>query len=157
MLNVVAMVELSRAFVPAMLARGTGAILNVGSQGSFAPMPYMTVYAATKAFILFFSEGLWAEYRDQGVRVMALCPGPTRTASLLTSLVPLEQAAPPEQVVVAGLRALEQGRISFMPGFVNNLTSRILPKVLPRSLMAQLMGRILRLGLQAKSSKWKTN
>jgi uncharacterized protein len=151
MLNVAAIMELSHAFIPAMLARGTGAILNVGSMGSFVPIPYQTVYAATKAFVLFFSEGLWAEYRDRGIRVMALCPGPTRTPGLPTSLVPLEQAPPPEQVVTAALRALEQGRISFMPGFVNRLQVQILPKVLPRSLMARLVGRTVRSGLKAES------
>ncbi len=83
MLNVVAMVDLTDAFIPAMLARGTGAILNVGAQGAFSPMPYLSVYAATKAFILWFSEALWVEYRDRGIRVMALCPGATRTPLLI--------------------------------------------------------------------------
>jgi len=152
MLNVAAMVELSHAFIPAMLMRGSGAILNVGSMGSFFPIPYQTVYAATKAFVLSFSEGLWAEYRDRGIQIMALCPGPTRTPSLPTSLVPLEQAAPSEQVVTAGLRALEQGQISFMPGFVNKLQAQILPKVLPCSLMARLVGRATRLGLKENLS-----
>ena len=157
-LNITAMVELTHAFIPAMLARGTGAVLNVGSMGSFFPIPYMTVYAATKAFVLSFSEALWVEYRDQEVRVLALCPGPTRTPLLpATSLIPPEQAAPPEQVVVAGLRALEQGQSSFMPRFVNNLQSRILPKVLPRSLMLRLVGRATRSGLKAISPGWKTN
>jgi short-subunit dehydrogenase len=152
MLNIAAMVELTHAFIPAMLARGTGAVLNVGSMASIFPIPYQAVYAATKAFVLSFSEGLWVEYRDQGLRVLALCPGPTRTSFLVTSLIEPEQAAPPEQVVVAGLRALEQGRSSFIPGAVNNLQSRILPIVLGRSLMARLVGRTVRSGLKAESS-----
>ncbi|WP_081705188.1 SDR family NAD(P)-dependent oxidoreductase [Gloeobacter kilaueensis] len=114
-LNMVAMMDLTHAFIPAMLARGTGAVLNVASLGAFFAMPYQSVYAATKA--------LSVEYGDRGVRVMALCLGSTRTAMLASgSLIPTEQAAPPEQVAVAGLRALEQGHSSFIPGIRNKLS-----------------------------------
>jgi uncharacterized protein len=135
MLNIAVMVDLTHAFIPAMLARGTRAVLNVGAGGSFSPMPYLSVYAATKAFVLWFSEALWVEYRDRGVRVIAVCPGVTRTPllfnSALKNLFPPEQAAPPEQVVAAGLRALEQGRSSVIPGVVNNLMSRVLRECCP--------------------------
>jgi short-subunit dehydrogenase len=151
MLNVAAMVELTHAFIPAMLARGTGAVLNVASTGAFFAMPYQTVYAATKAFILSFSEGLWVEYRDRGVRVLALCPGPTRTPMLAsTTLIEPEKAAPPEQVAAAGLRALEQGQSSVVPGIANKLSAHILPKVLGRSRMPRFVARTTRLGVQDK-------
>jgi uncharacterized protein len=148
MLNVSALVDLTHAFVPAMLVRGTGAVVNVASTGAFYPTPYMAVYAATKAFVLSFSEALWVEYRDQGLRILALCPGPTKTSLLATSLIKPEQADLPRQVVLAGLRALERGDSYLIPGIKNNLQSRLLPKVLPRPLVAQLVGKITRSGLK---------
>jgi short-subunit dehydrogenase len=72
-------VTLARAFLPGMLARGSGGILNVASTIAFQPAPYQAVYGANKAFVLSFSQALWAEARAAGVAVTALCPGPTRT------------------------------------------------------------------------------
>lgn len=77
--DVSAVVTLARAFLPGMLARGSGGILNVASTIAFQPAPYQAVYGASKAFVLSFSEALWAEARAAGVAVTALCPGPTRT------------------------------------------------------------------------------
>jgi|GEM_PF-195452 len=78
-LNCATVVDLAHAFLPAMLERGSGGILNVASVGAFQPLPYMTIYGATKAFVLSFTEGLWAEMRGTGVKVSALCPGPVDT------------------------------------------------------------------------------
>jgi short-subunit dehydrogenase len=77
--NVSAVVDLCHAFIPAMLAQGHGRVLNVASTAAFQPGPYLAVYAATKAFVLSFSEALWAEYRGRGLRVSALCPGAVDT------------------------------------------------------------------------------
>ncbi|MFZ4651218.1 MAG: SDR family NAD(P)-dependent oxidoreductase [Rubrivivax sp.] len=79
-LNVAAVVDLTHAFLPAMLARGEGVVLNVASTAAFQPTPYLAVYGATKAFVLSFSEALWAEYRGRGIHVAALCPGAVDTA-----------------------------------------------------------------------------
>ena len=78
-LDVGAVVTLPRAFLPGMLVRGSGGILNVASTIAFQPAPYQAVYGASKAFVLSFSQALWAEARASGVAVTALCPGPTRT------------------------------------------------------------------------------
>jgi short-subunit dehydrogenase len=77
--DVSAVVTLAHAFLPGMLARGSGGILNVASAIAFQPAPYQAVYGASKAFVLSFSQALWAEARVAGVAVTALCPGPTRT------------------------------------------------------------------------------
>jgi short-subunit dehydrogenase len=69
-------VALARAFLPGMLARGSGGILNVASTIAFQPAPYQAVYGANKAFVLSFSQALWAEARPAGVAVTALCPAP---------------------------------------------------------------------------------
>ena len=75
--NVDAVVRLTHAVLPGMLARGRGRVLNVGSTIAFQPGPYQATYGASKAFVLSFSQALWAETRGSGVTVTALCPGPT--------------------------------------------------------------------------------
>ena len=78
-LNVHALAHLAQLFLPGMIERKTGGILNVASTAGFQPLPYLSIYAATKAFVLNFSEALWAECKDRGVRVFCLCPGNTLT------------------------------------------------------------------------------
>jgi hypothetical protein len=78
-LNVHALTHLTQLFLPGMIERKTGGILTVASTAGFQPLPYLSVYAATKAFVLNFSEALWAECRDHSVRVFCLCPGNTLT------------------------------------------------------------------------------
>lgn len=143
MVNVTALVDLTHAFVPDILSRGSGAVLNVAFNGAFYPMPYMAVYAATKAFVLSFSEALWAEYRKRGLRVLALCPGPTKTDALLKEFDD-GNAASPEYVVKAALKALDAGRSYIVPGLANSFQARILPRLLPRNLMVQVVERITR-------------
>src|SRR2546427_7562661 len=78
-LNVEVLVELTGRYLPAMVARKAGVVMNIASVGAFAPGPYMATYAATKAFVLSFSEGIAAELRATGVQVLCVCPGFTRT------------------------------------------------------------------------------
>lgn len=78
-LNVLALVELTRQALPAMLQRNTGVVLNIASTASYQPVPYMAVYAATKAFVLSFTEALWGELRGTNVHALALSPGGTKT------------------------------------------------------------------------------
>jgi short-subunit dehydrogenase len=78
--NIEALVELTGLYLPRMVARGDGAIINVASTAAFEPAPYFATYAASKAFVLSFSQAIWAEHRQQGVRVVTLCSGPVATA-----------------------------------------------------------------------------
>ena len=78
-LNILALVDLTHQFLPGMRQRRSGGIINMSSTAAFQPMPYFAVYAASKAFVLSFSEALWAENSSYGVRVLAVCPGPTET------------------------------------------------------------------------------
>ncbi len=80
LVNCIAAIELTHLLLPGMQARSDGAVINVASTAAFQPDPYMAVYGATKAFLLSFSEAIWAENRQRGVRVVALCPGATQTA-----------------------------------------------------------------------------
>ena len=137
-LNVTAVTELAHAFLPGMLERGRGGIVNVASLAGFQPMPQMAVYAATKAFVLSFSESLWAETRGSGVKVTALCPGPVDTPFFEATGTPeLRQAVPrgmmmsAVQVAEQSLQALAAGRPVLVPGLANQLVS-LGPKLLPR-------------------------
>ena len=127
-LNCGTLVELCHAVLPAMIERRQGAVLNVASTAAFQPGPGMAVYFATKAFVLSFSEALHEEVRKKGVRVTALCPGPTRTefgdvAGFRGGGAFDKLRAKSEDVVAAGLRALDRNRAVAIPGLVNKLGS----------------------------------
>jgi short-subunit dehydrogenase len=125
--NVDALVRLTHAVLPGMLARGRGRILNVASTIAFQPAPYQATYGASKAFVLSFSQALWAETRGTGVTVTALAPGPTRTGFVdaldadVSQTAIYKRLASPEPVVAAGLRALDRGRPVVVPGLRNRL------------------------------------
>jgi uncharacterized protein len=148
MLNVTAVVGLTHRFLPAMLARRSGAIINVASTAAFQPVPYMAVYGASKAFVLSFSEALWAEYRSKGIRVLALCPGPTSTDFF--DVVGTEDAGlgskeTPEKVVQVALRALERGRPAVISGRQNALLANAV-RFAPRGLVARMGAGMMRPG-----------
>lgn len=77
--NVSTLVELTHAFLPPMVERKDGIVINIASTAAFQSLPFMAVYAATKAFVLSFTEALWGEYRRSGVKILTVCPGPTAT------------------------------------------------------------------------------
>lgn len=146
MVNVVALVGLTRALIPGMLDRGHGGIVNVGSTAGFQPSPYFATYSAGKTFVLNFSLALRAEYRDRGIRVLALCPGPTRTSFFDTVG---EQAAlggklmPADAVVHAALRGLDRGKAYVVPGLGNALGAHLTPRR-PRRLVTAIAKLITR-------------
>jgi uncharacterized protein len=142
-LNVAALTELTCALLPGMRARDRGAIINVASTAAFQPVPYMAVYGATKAYVLSFTEALWAETRGTGVRVTALCPGATDTASDSASI---GRRMDPGQVVAAALSGLDHGRSTVVPGLGNRLLARA-SRLASRQAVARLAERRLRPGL----------
>src|SRR5882762_10314548 len=112
-LNVRSLVELTHRFLVPMRERKSGSIINVASTAGFQPVPFMATYAATKAFVLSFSEALWEENRTYGVTVMALCPGVTETnffEAAHGNKPPARAAQTPEDVVETALRALAHRR-----------------------------------------------
>jgi len=124
-LNVTALVELSHMLGAKMAARGSGGIVNVSSTASFQPDPYFAVYGATKAFVTSFSMALAWELAPRGVRVLAHCPGPTRTEFNDAGDVRAHGAdflyMSAERCVAIGLRALERRRSVIVTGFFNFL------------------------------------
>ena len=147
--NVDALVRLTHAVLPGMLARGHGQILNVASTIAFKPAPYQATYGASKAFVLSFSQALWAETRGSGVTVTALCPGPTRTGFVdamdadVSQTAIYRRLASPEPVVDAGLRALDRGRPVVVPGLRNWLMANI-ARYSPASISTSVSARMLR-------------
>jgi short-subunit dehydrogenase/uncharacterized protein YndB with AHSA1/START domain len=147
--DVSAVIALARAFLPGMIARGSGGILNVASTIAFQPAPYQAVYGASKAFVLSFSQALWAEARAAGVAVTALCPGPTRTgfvdalAADVGHTTIYRRLAEPEPVIDAGLRALDKGRAVVIPGLRNRILAES-GRFMPREWLTRLTGRWLR-------------
>lgn len=143
--NVAAVVELAHAFLPGMLARRRGAVVNVASTAAFQPVPYMAVYGATKAFVLSFSEALWAEARGRGVSVLALCPGQTETAffDVAGHGARFGRAETAEVVVARALRALARNRSYVVSGTMNYLTAQS-ARFSPRALVARLTERMFR-------------
>jgi short-subunit dehydrogenase len=147
--NVGALMRLTYALLPRMVARGTGGILNVASTIAFQPAPYQAAYGASKAFVLSFSQALWAETRGSGVTVTALCPGPTHTGfvdalgSDVSHTAIYRHLAAPEPVVVAGLRALDRGRPVVVPGLRNRVMANA-GRFAPGWVTALLARRLLR-------------
>ena len=147
-LNVTALVALTRLFLPAMVERGRGTIINVASTAAFQAVPYMSTYAATKAFVLSFSEGLAGELAGSGVNVLALCPGPVRTEfqaiarndrGLVPSFVYLDAAS----VASQGVAAAASGRTVLINGAMN-FTMAQATRVMPRALINLIARRIYR-------------
>ena len=145
--NVRAVARLAHTALEAMVPKKSGAIINVASVGAFQPVPYMATYAATKAFVLHFSEALHEEARRHGIMVTCLCPGPVRTEFHQVAGVN-EESMPvgwktPDQVVASALRANARGRAIAVPGGMNAMTATV-AKFAPRFLTRKLAGRMFR-------------
>jgi hypothetical protein len=127
--NVTSLVDLSKLFLPEMLARKAGRIMNVASTAAFQPGPLMAVYYASKAFVLSFSEAISEELVGSGVTVTALCPGPTasdfqrRAAIENVKLVKNKSMGmmTSEEVARIGYRGMMEGKVIVIPGFLNKL------------------------------------
>ncbi len=148
--NVRALTELTHAFLGGMRDRRRGRIINVASNAAFQPVPYLTVYAATKSYVLSFTEGLAEELRGSGVTVQALCPGLTATEflevaetrrGLLVHRLPLMSA---EQVVQASLEGLDRRRLRVVAGLSNRLLGVVVQRLAPRGLSRRVAGRLYR-------------
>lgn len=144
-LNVLAVVALTRKFLPLMRQRRSGSIINVSSLAAFQPMPYLSVYAATKAFIRNFSEALWAENRHYGVRILVCCPGPVDTNFFNNAKFPAGLAqrtnkiSTPQEVVHKTLQALEQGDSTVViGGFTTHLITQ-LAGIVPRKTLVKIL------------------
>jgi short-subunit dehydrogenase len=155
-LNMITLTHLTRLFLPEMLRRHQGKILNVASTAAFQPGPFMACYFATKAYVLSFTEALAEELSETGVTVTAFCPGSTRTqfqkrsntANIRENSFSMEAAPAAE----AAYRGLMQGKRLVIPGFTNKLLA-FLVRLFPRRVVI----RVTRYLEENPSTKPSTN
>jgi hypothetical protein len=145
-LNIRSLVALTHRYLQPMVERKSGAILNVASTAGFQPVPFMATYAATKAFVLSFSEALWEEYRPHGIKVMAFCPGGTQTNFFSAAKMErpiMRTVQTPEEVVKIALKGLKKGKSHIISGWMNYITTES-QRLVSRSVSARVVGRTLR-------------
>jgi uncharacterized protein len=147
--DVVAVADLCARFLPGMVERGCGAVLNVASTAAFQPVPGQAGYSAGKAFVLSYTQSLSAELRGTGVRATVVCPGPVDTGFGETAgfaKEEAEKALPPimwvsaPDVARAAVDGLAHGRLVVIPGMVNRVAAQ-LSQLTPRSLLLPVLAR----------------
>lgn len=141
--NVMSLMALSHLFAPAMTERKYGGIINVASLSSFQPQYYSAIYAATKSFVLFFSEALWLELENSNVHVLAVCPGPVVTNFFeRIGSQPPPQAISAERVASETFQAFDKKRPVLVPGTLTTRLQALAYRVLPRSVIARIAARV---------------
>lgn len=136
-LNVSTLVDLSIAVLPDMLAKNSGAIVNIASTAAYQPVPGMAIYAATKAFVLSFTSALWGETKETGVRVLAVSPGATATSFFdVAGAKPSTALAPVSDVISTTFKALDAKK-SKPSVIVGGRNARLagLSKLMPKKLV----------------------
>ena len=150
--NVEALVDLEARFVPGMVGRGRGAVINVASTAAFQPMPGSATYAATKAFVLSHGDALHAELGEHGVTVTSVCPGPVRTEFTEVAGMRVAEVSTPgavwmsaEDVAEQAVAAAENGRRVVVPGMLNQagaLVGQHAPRMVALPVVRRMWRRI---------------
>jgi len=148
-LHIETLTHLIKLFLPDMLRRKNGKILNIGSTGSFVPGPFNAVYCATKNYILSLSEAIAAEVNGTGVTVTALCPGGTKTefagrANSKNSSLHFFEVMETDKVAKIGYKALMKGKRVVIPGVLNKIqifSIRFMPRILVPKLIKIMMSK----------------
>ena len=145
--NISALTELTHLYIRAMITRKSGEILNVASTAAFQPGPYMAVYYATKAYVLHFSEALHEEYKEYGIHISALCPGPTTSgfqqAANMNNVALFNTIKLPSSKDVAqfGYKALKNNKAVAVHGFMNSIMSKLVG-IVPRTLVLKSVKKL---------------
>ena len=146
-LNITSLTALTRAYLPGMLERGSGRIMNLASTASFQPGPLMAVYYATKAYVLSFTEAIAEETRGSGVTVTALCPGPTASGFQsaadmeLSPLVANKKLPTSAEVAAFGVKAMNRGDVVAVPGMLNKILAGSV-RFAPRPVMRRVVHKM---------------
>ncbi len=150
-LNCEAVVDLTRTFLPGMVERNEGGVINVASVGAYQPVPFMATYAATKAFVLSFSEAVHSELSGTDVNVTAVCPGPVPTEFSSVAgneysfeILPNFAIVEPEDIAAQSIKAFEKGKRTIDPGFFNSIQahfSRPLPSSVTLPIARMIFGK----------------
>ncbi|MBM7705042.1 SDR family NAD(P)-dependent oxidoreductase [Metabacillus iocasae] len=145
-LNIRTLTHVTKKFLPDMVKRGRGGVLNVASTAAFQPGPLMAVYYATKAYVLSFTEALENELKGTGVHVTALCPGPTETgfsnrASLEQSKLFNSGVMDAKTVAEIGYKGFQSRSTIVIPGLQNKLLSQVV-RFLPRKVITSIVRKV---------------
>ncbi len=150
-LNVTVLVELTHLFLSQMQTHRQGSIINVASIAGFQALPYLSTYAATKAFVLSFTESLWAENKDKGINCLALCPGPTESNFFEVADFPQSfenknngSLTSAKTVVKDGLNALEKNQANVVTGSITNKLIVNSSRFFPREFLLQAVEKVFR-------------
>lgn len=147
-LNVKTLVHLTHLFLPAMIQRKSGKIMNVASTAAFLPCPMMAVYAATKHFVLAFSEALANEVADKGITVTALCPGATESgfqdaaAMRESGFMTNQKFVSAASVAIYGYKSMMKGKRVAIPGFINKATAGLI-RFMPRRAVTSVARKMI--------------
>lgn len=145
MINATTVMDMCQLFSQEMIQSKSGTIINVASSSAYHPIPTMAVYAATKAFVLSFTEALYIEYKNQGIKVIAISPGATNTNFFdAGGGVSYGKMRKPSDVVATTMKGLKRGKLSVIDGKNNFFTSGILPRLRSRNGMATMVGSIMK-------------
>jgi short-subunit dehydrogenase len=139
-LNITALTLLTRAAIIRMRAAGAGTIVNVASAAGYQPMPHMAAYAASKSYVLMFTEAMCEENRAHGLRILAVSPGDTDTPMSAGS----KNARKPEQVVDTTWRALSGNAPSVVDGAANTILTTLVTRLLPKRLALRVTEKMFR-------------
>src|SRR5262245_57330969 len=146
-LNISALVALTHHFLQEMRARRSGTIINVSSAAGFQPIPFMATYAATKAFVSSFSEAIAEENRPYGIKILALCPGSTKTnffvASNIERPIQVKGQQTVEEVVETAMKAVKTNKSKVVSGWTNFIGA-LAGTLVPNSISGRVMAKALR-------------
>jgi short-subunit dehydrogenase len=147
-LNVVTLTKLTYLFLPELI-KTNGILINLASQVAFTPGPYMSSYAATKAYVLSFTEGIRVEYEKEGIRILSLCPGPTYTNFFKRTQASPDDInfkfRPPQDVVKEAIAGIEKNKNIVVVGWENKVMTSLL-HFMPRSLAAKFSSTMVKNG-----------
>jgi uncharacterized protein len=162
-INVIAYVKLMRLFLPDLMKRKSGRILNVVSASAFQPSAHHAVYGATKAFVQSLSEAVGQEIKSSGIKICTLNPSYTDTPLLRGKGFPnklwwffISGLSSPEDIAHKGVNAFKKGKLIYIPGFQNWFIHAVLTRVTPRRLMSYISYRVLKEKRGSKASKATT-
>jgi len=153
-LNIYSLTRLTHLFLKDMVARKSGGIINISSLASFQPMPYFAVYAATKSYVTSFTIALYEEYRQQGINILGVCPGYTKTnfnkrAQISSKSMPGYMMSS-ETVVEQSLRAFEKKKYILINGKINSF-AKFITSILPQKCILKMTKSVIKKGIDAKN------
>ena len=152
-LNIYSLTRLTHLFLEDMVSRKSGGIINISSLASFQPMPYFAVYAATKSYVTSFTIALYEEYRQQGINILGVCPGYTKTnfnkrAQMSEQTIPGYMMSS-EAVVEQSLKAFKNKKYILINGKINSF-AKFITSILPQKLALKITKSIIKKGLDQK-------